>query len=235
MPSFSVRNGEYRDELIKYSYPLDEASTLEEGDVYIGTDLFLDAVLFFKEPSVELPIYISTVDGTSGGDDECNIVLSDATDARVAEALVSLSSDVANVYNNAGVLVGTLVMNMPALQRFIGSITGTLANLQPDTAVFSLDVSFVNRADHMRYISVGSSAVTNDITWVARHGCRWRLELGILYLDMVGDREEILSTEPVISINGVTAKSIWLTNHPESNIRINTANDRLEFTAARDA
>ena len=54
MPQIPLRNEEYRDELLKFSYPFDERSSLENEEVFIGSDLILDAIIHLKE-AAELP------------------------------------------------------------------------------------------------------------------------------------------------------------------------------------
>jgi len=46
MPSYIIRNGNFRDEVTRYSYPFDELSSLEDENVFIGTDLLIDASLY---------------------------------------------------------------------------------------------------------------------------------------------------------------------------------------------
>ncbi len=87
MPSYIIRNGNFRDEVTRYSYPFDELSSLEDENVFIGTDLLIDASLYIKE-AAELPLYISTVDGTYGEKDEVRLLISDKTGVEVGRVAV---------------------------------------------------------------------------------------------------------------------------------------------------
>lgn len=226
------RNEEYRDELIKFSYPFDEESTLENDQVFIGPDLLLDAILFFKE-DLELPIYISEIDGASGETDDFSLILSDNTTRIVGRAVVTKDEEKVEVLDNRGALVGFLIVHQPGFQRFSRTISGKIVRLNSDVAKFSLDVCHTSKAPHLRAIVTDTSRASGDVKIVARHAVNWLLsEEGKLSLNVYADPLD--SLRPVRSINGVENPSIWLTHHPLLNVRIVSKPNRLEFRYARD-
>lgn len=236
MPSYVVRNENYRDELLKYSYPFDERSSLQTSDIFIGTDLILDAVIYLKQ-AASLPLHISTIDGTYGSAEDVLLLISDSTGSIQARAVINYETDTADIVNNQGVSVGLLVMYPPGVRRFIGSVTGRSFKLLGDVAAFSLDVTHVSKAPYLRYTSVNGIALHGDVQVVARHGVRFAVsEKGALSLNIVGEPVSTLfGRKPIQSINGVRNKSIWLEGHPRANLRLSSANGALNFTAARDA
>jgi len=233
MSSFPYRNGEYRDELVQYAHPFDEQSQLELDDIYIGADLFLDAVLFFKS-AVELPVRISSIDGTAGTLAQFQINLVDHTGLLVGQALVDSTEDAVQVYNEDQVQVGTFLFEQATLQRFSASVAGRLVLLDADTAVFSLDVSHVATAPYARYIAASNGAAHGEVRMVARHGCKFVVESGVISLDVLSDPAIVDSISPVLSINGVIKPSVWLANHPEANVRIHTKSAGIHLQAVTD-
>lgn len=233
MSSFPYRNGEYRDELVQYAHPFDEQSSLEQGDVYIGTDLFIDAVLFFKT-AVELPVRISSIDGTAGTISQFRINIVDNTGIFVGKALVDITQTSVLVYNDDGVQVGAFVFNQQTLERFSASVAGKIVQFDADVAIFSLDVSHVATADYARYVATPSGSASGDVKMVARHGCRFVVEAGIISLDVLGDPVDSADLTPVLSVNGVSQPSLWLTNHPELNVRFHTKPTGIHIEAVID-
>lgn len=236
MPSYIVRNENYRDEVLKYSYPFDERSTLQNDEVFIGTDLFLDAIIYLKQPA-DLPLHISSIDGTFGEPSDVLFLISDNTGAIVARSAVNYDTCTADILNNQDVSVGLFVMFPAALQRFIGQVSGKFLDLLPDVATFSLDVTHVTKTPHLRYVSVADIAIGGDVQIVARHGVYFAVsDEGVLSLNIVGDPVSTLfGSRPIKSINGVKNQSIWLEGHPRANLRISSADGAINFIAARDA
>jgi hypothetical protein len=232
MPSYAVRNENYRDEIVKYAYPFDENSSLEDDTLFIGTDLFLDAVLYFKEP-VELPVHISEIDGTAGELGDVRFLLSDNDGQFVGQAFAVLGQPNCHVRNRRGVVIGTLVFDQQALNRFVGRTAGKVFTLLSDIAVFSLDVCHVVRAPHLRYLAVGDTQAHGDVRIIAGHGVYFEENDGVLSLNIIGEPGEDAG-QPVRSINGVRNPSIWLAAHPRANLRISNENGSIQFVQARD-
>lgn len=220
--SFSYRNHAYRDELPKYAYPFEEYARLANDDVVIGTDLLIDACFFIKKPVV-FPLHISSFDGTAGTTGQFAVYVSDDEGTSQGSALVTVSSENAEVTTAEGVLVGMLLFNTAVLRRFCGSVAGKLVPCQPDVAPFSLDVCHALRSNTVRHIEAGGSAVTGAVTLVARHGCRFAVAAGVVQLDIVGDEALSAEQNPIRTINGVGATSLWLTNSPTTNVRVDTS------------
>jgi hypothetical protein len=234
MSGFQIRNEVQRDELVKFSYPFDERSLLENEDIFIGTDLFLDAIFYLKDQA-ELPIHISAVDGTYGRVDETRFVFSDSNGDVVGSTAVDFNTEVCNILNNQGILTGVAVFRTDSLRRFIGQSTGQLFNLLPAVATFSLDVCHVTKTPHIRYLAVGDQAVFGNVRLIARHGVKWDVESdGALALGIVGDPPGADERIPIVSINGVRNRSIWLAGHPRLNLRIETTADGIRFIKARE-
>jgi hypothetical protein len=232
MPSYVIRNENFRDEVLKYSYPFDEQSELESQELYIGTDLFIDAVFYIKTDA-ELPLYIGVVDGTSGTIGQAKIIIYDARGTNVGECVVDGSTEACSVLSR-GIPVGALVFNPEGLQRFIGRVSGKVINLLPDVASFLLDCCHVNRTRHLRAVNAGK-LVSGDVRIVARHGCRFVVDSqNRLRLDILAGDQGLETRQPVTSINGVRNTSIWLENHPRANLRISTENGHLTFAQAKD-
>jgi hypothetical protein len=236
MPSFIVRNENYRDEVLKFSYPFDERSTLENDQIFIGTDLLLDAIIYLKEPA-ELPLYISEIDGTYGTPTQVRLFISDNTGTVVATTTVEFKNCYSDVISTRGVSVGTFVFYAPALQRFISRTVGKVFQLLPTVASLSLDATYVAKTSHLRYVAAGEAAAEGNVRIVARHGVKWEVsDEGRLSLNIVGDRFDVLGNlTPIKSVNGVANKSIWLAGHPRANLRLSVENGQIVFTQAKEA
>ena len=235
MASFNYRNENYRDELIKFSYPFDEQSDLESGDLFIGTDLVLDASLFFKE-AVELPIHISSVDGSEGRPEQFLLVLSDAANNAVARCLVDPAIEVNEVQNNEGIRCGLLVFNTDTAMRFAGNVTGRLFNLLSTVAVFQPEVTHVSRAPYIRYFRANEVGLHDQVSLVARKGVYFSYQNGVLALNVVANYPQVADgAQPVLSVNQVRNDSIWLAHHPRLNMRIDSSGNKLRFVHVRDA
>lgn len=233
MPSYAVRNENFRDAVVLYAYPFDEVSTLEDDTIYLGTDLIVDASFFIKTEA-ELPLHISTVDGTYGDKKEVRLLISDASGVEVGRCTLGYDSEDVGVLNSDGIQVGILVFDPQGLSRFIGRVSGHTFGLLPSVASFSLDVCHVSETPHLRYIRVGNRAVSGDVSIIARHGCAFVVEDGKLRLDVFGDPEDITSNRPVVSVNGVRNQSIWLSSHPRANLRIDNSDGEIRFAQAGD-
>ena len=233
MPSYIVRNENYRDEVPKFAYPFDENSALEDSQVFIGTDLFLDAVLYLKEPA-ELPIHISEIDGTSGELGDVRFLLSDNSGQFIGQVGAMLGQENCHVLNRRGVVIGTVVFDTQALNRFVGRTAGKVFSLLSDIAVFALDTCHVVRAPHLRYLAVGDTQAHGDVRIIAGHGVYFEENDGVLSLNIVGDLDGAAGAQPVRSINGVRNPSIWLSAHPRANLRIGNEGGSIQFIQARD-
>ena len=235
MPSYIVRNENFRDEVIKYSYPFDEQSTLEDEELYIGTDLFLDAVFYLKEPA-ELPISIGVVDGTYGELEEVLFIFTDASGVEIGRAPAGFDSTEVTVLSPRGVPVGCVVLHPEGLARFIGRVSGKVFSILSSVATFLLDVCHVVNAPQLRYFIVDGEAVHGDVEIVARHGCVFVVdENGEIRLDIIGDLPTLnLGRNPVLSVNGVRNQSIWLAGHPRGNLRIINEDGVIRFAQAKD-
>jgi hypothetical protein len=232
MPSYVVRNEQFRDEVLKYAYPFDEQSELENDELYIGTDLIIDAVFYIKT-AVDLPLYIGVVDGTEGTIEQVKLVLYDSTGTTVGDCLIDYQTDAVTVRHN-GIPVGALVFETDSLQRFIGRVSGKVFVLLPSVATFMIDVCHVSTTPHLRAVVVGDSPVTGDVRIIARHGCRFELTAEGLRLDILAGDDGQDARQPVRSINGVQNPSIWLAGHPRANLRISNQDGELTFGQAKD-
>jgi len=234
MPSYVVRNENFRDEVTKFSYPFDERSQLESDDLFIGMDLFLDAIIYLKE-AAELPLHIREVDGTFGELEEVLFRIADSNGDEVATSVLTYGVCTSTIVSTKGVIVGSFVFNIPGSQRFIANVAGQLLILQSDIASFSPDVTHVAKTPHLRYLSTGTAAVDGTINIVARHGVKFDSNAGVVQLSVVGDNSSVLfATTPIISVNDVRNQSIWLAAHPRANLRLSTQDNRISFIAARD-
>jgi len=234
MPGFILRNEIVRDELVKFTYPIDDTSTLETDELLIGVDLVMDAMLFFKE-AVDLPVRVDTVDGTVGALGQFAFLLADNTGRIVARGTATPGDELVRFHNDQQVLVGLMVLNVDTLARFSGTVTGRIFHLLSETAVFCPDVVHVSRAPHVRYLQFGNEAMTGTVRIVARHGCRWVVDGGIARLDVFADYPGADGGQMgVRSVNGVVNRSIWLAHHPELNMRVDSRRSQITFTHVRD-
>jgi len=232
MPAFVVRNEQFRDEVLKYAYPFDELSSLENEELYIGTDLFVDAMFYLKTP-VELPLYISSVDGTVPG--SAVFTISDSGTGIVGTATVSSETDAVTVHSPVGIPVGVLVFNAAGLIRFLGRVSGKVFTVLASVASFSPDVCHVSTVPYLRYITAAGTAVKGTVRIVARHGVTFRVADGRLSLNVHGNPAYAGNRQPVLSINGVRNRTIWLVGHPRANLRISNEDGKITFIAAKDA
>ena len=241
MPLVTVRNEAYRDAAVKYAFPFDANSELEDEHVYIGTDLVIDAAFFFKDPTVTLPVHLSLVDGTVGEQQDVGLWLSDDAGAFVASGSIKwrrvarscTDTLVVEAYSPKGVFTGLLVFDRVSLLRFMGRVAGEFYEMLPGVATLVVDTCHVSGAEHLRYIETDENTVTGDIRIVAGHGLAFRQNNGVLQLDMVGDTPED-ATPLLQTINGVRHPSIWLAIHPQLNVRIDSTGDTLRFVDVRD-
>ena len=233
MPGFIIRNEVVRDELIKFAYPFDETSSLETDELFIGTDLVLDAMLYPKT-AVQAPLRIDQVDGTAEPP-IFRFIITDANGVLVGTADIDDEPELVRVLSPEGVTVGVLVLNKEAVQRFAGAVTGRVFQLLSDTAVFSLDVTHISRAPYLRWLQMDTTPLTGNVRLVARHGCRWVEEADGIRLDVFADYPGTGSGRVgVRSVNGVRRQNIWLAHHPQLNMRIDSRNSRLTFRHVRD-
>ena len=232
MPAFVIRNEQFRDEVLKYSYPFDELSSLENEELYIGTDLFVDA-MFYLKTSAKLPLYISSVDGTTPG--AAVFTISDSGTGIVGTATVYSETDVVTVRSPLGVPVGVLVFNAAGLVRFLARVSGKIFTVLSSVAAFSPDVCHVVTVPYLRYIAVAGVAVKGTVQIVARHGVTFRVTDGRLSLNIHGNLAYAGNRQPVLSINGVRNRTIWLVGHPQANLRISNEGGKITFIAAKDA
>jgi hypothetical protein len=234
MPVYSINNENFRDEVLKHSYPFDERATLEDDNVYIGTDLFIDAVFYVKEPTA-LPLSIRVVDGTAGLG-RVKLIIADRNGMDIGVTVVSHEVVNGQVTNSAGIPTGAVIFNAEALSRFIGRVAGNTFVLLPHVASFLLEVCHVSKVSQFRYALVNGRGISGTVKVVARHGCRFVKTATGLRLDVVGS-PPALSAEriPVRSINGVKSQAIWLAGHPRSNLRISNADGGIKFIQAQDA
>jgi len=239
MPSFIIRNEEFAPNLTQVSYPFGERSSLETTDLYIGQDVFTDAIIYLKE-AAQLPLHVSSMDGTAGTIGNMACTISDNTGRAVATCALSHQRDSHVIVSTEGVECGILNTSRPGLVRLLGRTAGTLHRLLKSTAEFVIDVTFVTEAAHVRYASVDGKAVTasgalaEEIEIVAGHGLKFTIEDGIVRLHLLGDAESVLDTG-LRSINGVASPTIWLAAHPRANLRVSSKDGELSFTSARDA
>jgi hypothetical protein len=234
MPSYVVRNENFRDEVIKVPYPFDRFFIEELDNIYIGFDTFIDASFFFKT-DVELPISISQIDGTIGDPEMIRIVFTDAENTTVGNCDISLGETIGQVLNPQGILVGLITFDMVGLDRIIAQADGQLTTAISGDLTFAIDTCKVIKTKNMQYIALGDQALTDVVKIQARHGVQWRDENGTLHLDVLGDViEDTANSRPLLSVNGVKNPTIWLTTEPETNLRISTDKDSIEFGQAKD-
>lgn len=228
-----IQNQNFRDESLKHSYPFDERSTLEDDLVYIGTDLVIDAC-FYVKAEVRLPVYIRVIDGTAPARG-VNLIIADADGRDIGSAILSHEDTTVTVRNPVGVSTGVLVFNAEAVDRFIGRVEGSTFVLLPEVASFVLGVCHSSAAEHLRYVQVAGTALSRAVKVVARHGCRFTTTPTGLRLDVLGSPPDLGSERrPVLSVNSVHHQSIWLANHPQSNLRIVNADGGITFTQAKE-
>jgi hypothetical protein len=175
------------------------------------------------------------VDGSEGAAEQFLLILADDSGRTVARCLVDPSTEVNEVYNNEGVRCGLLVFNLNTAMRFAGNVTGRLFNLLPNIAVFQPEVTHVSRTPHLRYLRASEQGLDDIVNIVARHGVYFSYEDGVLALNVVADYPESVAGTPVLSVNMVANRSIWLAHHPQLNLRIDSRDNKIRFTHARDA
>lgn len=235
MPTLPIRNEELRAGLARESYPFDANSSLATDSYILGPDVFLDAALYFKTP-VELPVHISSVDGTYGTTREALLGIRDASGQEAGTAVLRYDEDVHRVVNSDGVEIGILVTQVAGLRRLMGQTHGRVALFDETVAVFVLDVCKVVATAHLRYVRHAGQALHGNVKLVAGHGVRWtQNQDGSVQLDVVGAPES--GTEglvPLRSLNLVANASMWLAAAPESNLRVDSRSGAIRFVAAGD-
>lgn len=234
MPSYTVRNNNYRDEVETVPYPFDVLFNGDLGTVSIGFGTVIDACFFFRS-DVDLPIHVSAVDGLYGTDEEVLLVISDNGNNKVAEAVITKNMEYCNVQDVKGNKAGIITWNAALTEDVITQAKGQYIETLPEESTFSIDVCKIMSSARPDFISVNGKVATGDVNIVARHGVRWTEGDGKLQLDIVGDiPEEGTAGNPVLSVNGIANKTIWLNTAPESNFRIDTNANALLFGQAKD-
>jgi len=236
MPNYVIRNQNFRDQALQVPFPFDAFFTGEVDDIHIDNDTFLDAHFYFKTPT-KLPISITEIDGTYGDEDEIRLRISD-DDGNNAGVCVFQSGDIrATFLNPKGIDIGTVVMDSLGSGRLVSATQGRYFNLVPGDLTFHIDTCKVSRQPNLRYVATeNAAAYGSEVQIVARHGVQWNREGDVLSLDLLGEDPSLADegVSPVLSINGVTNPTIWLNGTPESNLRIDTNSDSLQFQQAKD-
>jgi hypothetical protein len=238
MPGYVHRNEDFRAKLPTVGYPFSERSSLESEELFIGNDVFTDACIFLKE-AADLPLHISSIDGTRGELGSSVVNISDRTGLLVATCELTGGQDEHTVYSTQGLIVGVLVTHRPGLSRFLGRTAGTLFDLATFVAELVPDVTFVAKARYLRYARLGNALIGDGgfdqtVNVIAGHGMKFTHGDGVLRLHLLGDAETVLANG-LRSVNGVQSPSIWLTTHPLSNLRLSSEEGRLNFVSGRDA
>jgi hypothetical protein len=235
MPNYVIRNQNFRDEVLKNPYPFDAFYQEEFDDLYVGNDVFLDAHFYFKTP-VTLPVSLTIIDGTHGEEDEVKLTFTDDDNNTVGTCVFASGDERANVFNQHGVNVGILVLDAIGCGRFISSAQGRYYTIIPGDATLHVDTCKVSRQPNVRYVSDGRSAAFGALVRiVARHGVEWDRDGDVLSLNVLGEDPTLFdqAINPILSVNGVESKHIWLHTSPESNLRIATEGE-LKFQQAKD-
>jgi hypothetical protein len=233
MPPLTLRGHNWREEIVKYSYPFDERSELEDDGVYIGTDLFIDACIYLKE-SAELPLYLARLDGTIAAA-TVRVYIKDSAGDDVAYIDIVEDVEELPIYSIRGVRVGIGVMYAPGVTRFINAYRGKVIDMLSSTAAFVLNVTHVSRTKYLRGVVAGNNFLTGDVVLEARNGCEFEVVGDQIQLHILGVPASESVGDVIKSINGVARPDIWLENHPRLNLRIATDSSGLHFIAAEDA
>jgi hypothetical protein len=235
MPNYVIRNNNFRDVVLQVPYPFDAFFTGELEDLVIDNDVFLDAHFYFKT-ATQLPISITTIDGTVGEEDEISLSFSDEGGKNAGVCVFAAGSTRANVQNDNGVNIGTLVLDALGSGRLVSSAQGRYYNIVPGDATFHIDTCKVSKQPGLRYIAAdGNAAYGSEVQVVARHGVQWSRNGDVLSLDLLGEDPSLSDTiSPVLSVNGVVNPTQWLHNTPESNLRIVTDKGSVKFHQAKD-
>jgi len=234
MPSFTIRNENFRDEVVKNPYPFDPSANLEDNEVYIGTSTVLDAVFYMKQ-HVTLPLFISRLDGTEQELQDIRIEISDSAGTIVGNAVADFDTEILTVYDGA-VDVGKLLVDVSGIRRLIGRVAGRFYEFDELFAPFAVDVCTSSERASLRYVKVGDEIAYGDVKIVARHGVSFELNGDQLQINVLGSTQALAGEPrlPLQSVNSVSNPSIWLANAPESNLRIVTEDGKITFHKARE-
>jgi hypothetical protein len=228
------RNEVYRDYLLKVPYPFDSNFSYIVEDVYIGTDIFLDALFYIKQ-DVTLPISILTIDGTYGTETQVRLEFADALGTAIGYAVIESEAERANVLNPDGINIGVLVLSIDGSGRFVTATKTRYFNLTPGDLTFHMDTCKVSEVRAVRYVATAEGATYGtQVQIVARHGVQWRMDGDVLALDLLGELPSSTSQQVVLSVNGVANPSIWLNATPTNNLRLRTTQAGLHFGQAKD-
>jgi hypothetical protein len=236
MPSYVVRNQNFRDNALQVPYPFDAFFEGEVNNFFIDNDVFIDAHFYFKTP-VTLPISLTEVNGNAGAEDAVSLTFSDEDSNDVAFCEIVAGDTQVRVFNSEGIDVGVLVLDPIGSSRFVASAQGRTELLTPGDASLHIDTCKVSSQPSLRYIKIGNQSTYGDVVnVVARNGVQWSIDGDVLSLDILGalPPETAGAGSPILSINGVTNPYIWLNTTPESNLRINTESSKLNFNQAKD-
>jgi hypothetical protein len=234
MPNYVIRNQSFRDTVLTVPYPFDAFFREELDELYIGNDVFLDAHFYFKSP-VTLPISLTVIDGTYGEENEIKLIFTDADNKNAGVCVFASGDTKANVYNDAGLNIGILVLDSLGAGRLVTNAQGRYFNIVPGEATLHIDTCKVYRTSFIRYIHTDNQAAWGAVNIIARHGVQWTLDDNVLSLDVLGEDPSLVDSSQgqIKSVNGVTSKHIWLNATPEANLRIKT-NKALIFQQAKD-
>lgn len=233
MPSFTIRNEAYRDVLPTVPYPFDTFFAEEVDDVFIGNDIFLDAMFYFNT-EVQLPVQIGSIDGIYGTDSVVKCNLEDDTGSTIGYFLLEDGHDLLEVKDNFDARCGLINVDPSTAENLIAQVRGRFIPIPTGDMAFCIDCCRVKRSTGVPYIAAGGAVASGAVKLVARHGCQFRKTNTGLALDVLGDPISLDgSGVPIKSVNGVVSQHIWLNGTPECNLRI-SSNQVLSFNQAKD-
>lgn len=233
----SIRNDTFRDAVRNANFPFTEDSTLDNADLYFGTALVIDAVIYIRG-AYTLPFSITEVQGTG---DTLRVQISApegpvCTGTLSYAALEGVSGDVRmHLYDEYGEHAGLVLFEGEELERFAGRVKDTGASISAGTAMFVPGVCKVLKLRGITAIGVNGVQLGKEVILNAGPGLRFRYTGGVVYLDLLGSTPAESTAAPVTSINGVETPSIWIGCHPQSNLRVDSTKGSLRFTTVRGA
>lgn len=211
-----IQDKEFRDISKESKYPFTNNSTLcDDRGVSITTTAVIDCLLYSYIKCTP-PFYLSN---TSIKDSKLQITFKDSLSNDVGSVIIDPTKDVSTIFYNK-IKVGTIVYN-------IEDMITLLNDTRKKEGIYfkkniELLISKCITYDTPYFLSV-NNLITKDIYIRASNGCKFTDIEGGVSLNMLG--EEDARGLPILKINGVSVKDLWLASVPNSNVKVVTNND----------
>lgn len=226
---YKILDREFRDYTAEQKYPFsDRASLSSVNGMFINPSTFLDIILYIPE-TVVMPVYLHSVEDY--GDGEAKAVFNDSVGAEVANCVLSSSSDNAVLYSS-GIESGAIVYNKVEIRKIINAAHGFPLVFGPNLPI-QLDRCFCYTPNNISGVGLYDDVtLSGDVYILGANGVFFTEDGDSLRINLLG--EEPVTGSPVLSVNGVSRKHIWVAAHPNSGVKVETGTNGIKLRSIKD-